>query len=122
MTAEAAIIAAIDDDAVLVEGIAHPIRSFGYWATTFKSAVDLLRDNVASFHCIVSDVKMPGRGSLDLLAKFRVSHSLLSVILITAFMEEIKRAEAIAAGAVCILSRPFDDADLEHCTIMALLR
>ena len=65
---------------------------------------------------------MPGRGSLDLLAKFRVSHSLLSVILITAFIEEIKRAEAIAAGAVCILSRPFDDADLEHCTIMALLR
>jgi FixJ family two-component response regulator len=119
---EAAIIAVVDDDAVLVEGVAHLIRSFGYRATTFTSAGDLLRDNVASFHCVVSDVKMPGMGGLDLLAKLRVNHPSLPVILITTFMEEIKRAQAIAAGAVCILSKPFEDADLEHCITMALSR
>jgi FixJ family two-component response regulator len=119
---EAAIIAVVDDDAVLVEGVAHLIRSFGYRATTFTSAGDLLRANVASFHCVVSDVKMPGMGGLDLLAKLRVNHPSLPVILISAFMEEIKRAEAIAAGAVCILSKPFEDADLEHCISTALSR
>ena len=122
MSTEAAIIAVVDDDAVLVEGVAHLIRSFGYRATTFTSAGDLLRNNVASFQCVVSDVKMPGMGGLDLLAKLRVNHPSLPVILITAFMEEIKRAEAIAAGAVCILSKPFEDADLEHCITMALSR
>jgi FixJ family two-component response regulator len=122
LSTEAAIIAVVDDDAVLVEGVAHLIRSFGYRATTFTSAGDLLRDNVASFHCVVSDVKMPGMGGLDLLAKLRVNHPSLPVILISAFMEEIKRTEAIAAGAVCILSKPFEDADLERCITTALSR
>jgi len=122
LSTQAANIAVVDDDAVLVEGVAHLIRSFGYRATTFTSAGDLLRKDVASFQCVVSDVKMPGMGGLGLLAKLRVSHPSLPVILISAFMEEIKRAEAIAAGAVCILSKPFEDADLERCITMALSR
>jgi FixJ family two-component response regulator len=122
LSREAAIIAVVDDDATLVEGVAHLIRSFGYRAATFTSARELLRKDVASFQCVVSDVKMPGMGGLDLLANLRAKCPSLPVILITAFMEEIKRAEAIAAGAVCILSKPFDDADLECCIVMALSR
>jgi FixJ family two-component response regulator len=122
LSKEAAIIAVVDDDSVLVEGVAHLIRSFGYRATTFTSARKFLRKDVASFQCVVSDVKMPDMGGLDLLAGLRAKHPSLPVILITAFMEEIKRAEAIAAGAVCILSKPFDDADLERCIVMALSR
>jgi FixJ family two-component response regulator len=122
MEREALIIAVVDDDTVVVEGVARLIRSFGYQATTFRSAADLLRKGVASFHCVVSDVKMSGMSGLDLLAKLRVDHPLLPVILITAFMEEIKRTEAIIAGAVCILPKPFEDADLERCITMALSR
>jgi FixJ family two-component response regulator len=122
MDREALVIAVVDDDTVLVEGVAHLIRSFGYQANTFRSAGDLLRKGVTTFHCVVSDVKMPGMSGLDLLARLRTDHPLLPVILITAFMEEIKRTEAIAAGAVCILPKPFDDADLERCITMALSR
>jgi FixJ family two-component response regulator len=122
MGTEAAIIAVVDDDAVLVEGVAGLIRSLGYQAITFTSATDFLRNNTAAFDCVVSDVKMPGMSGLDLLAKLRADHPFLPVILISAFMDEVRRTEAIAAGAVCILSKPFDDDDLESCIIEALSR
>jgi DNA-binding response OmpR family regulator len=64
------------------------------------------------FDLVISDVRMPGYGGLDLLAELRYVDSRVPVILITAFGSASTHAAAERLGAFAMLDKPFDLDDL----------
>jgi DNA-binding NtrC family response regulator len=61
---------------------------------------------------LVSDVRMPGLGGLDVLRGLRHCEWANPVILITAFGDEATHLEAVRLGAAAVLDKPFDVDDL----------
>jgi FixJ family two-component response regulator len=92
------------------------VRSLGYVADTFASAEAFLRSKrVDDFSCVIADVQMPGMSGVELQAHLRTQGNHLPFIFITAFPDERVRAQALGAGAICYLTKPFDGDSLIQC-------
>jgi FixJ family two-component response regulator len=63
---------------------------------------------------------MPGISGIELLTLLVTQGHPIPFILITAFSDETVRAEALSAGAICLLTKPFDKATLVQCLETAL--
>jgi FixJ family two-component response regulator len=104
-------IAIVDDDASVCRAMKRLVRSLGMTAETFASGHDLidLMHSMPSFRpdCVVLDVQMPGMSGLEV--QQRLAGSGLPVIFITAHDEITAREQALAAGAVAFLRKPFSD-------------
>jgi FixJ family two-component response regulator len=102
-------IAIIDDDASVRAATYRLVRSLGYIAHTFVSAEQFLRSSqLNGTCCVISDVQMPGMSGIELQNLLQTQARKLPIIFITAFPEASVRAQALEAGAVCFLSKPFD--------------
>jgi FixJ family two-component response regulator len=118
---ELPIIAIIDDDASVRVGTENLLSSLGYSVHTFPSAEEFLRSGLPyDISCVIADVRMPGMSGIELLTLLIKQGHRLPFIFITAFSEEAVRAEALNAGAVCVLTKPFDKATLVRCLDAAL--
>ena len=107
------IIAIVDDDESVCRALRRLVRSLGMEASTFTSGqefIDLL-EAMPSFDpdCVVLDVQMPGLNGLEVQERLVNSGSRLPVIFITAHDDAQVRMQAMEAGAVECLSKPFDD-------------
>jgi len=58
--------------------------------------------------CVIADVQMPGMSGVELQARLRSQGSGVPFIFFTAFPDEKIRAQALAAGAICYLTKPFE--------------
>ncbi|MFH1132805.1 MAG: response regulator [Pseudomonadota bacterium] len=106
-----------EDDDDFRRLIARVLRADGFEVTEVSSGSDLL-DQLGSmllfgegkreFDIIVSDVRMPGKNGLDILAGLRRSNWSMPVILITAFGDDGLHSEATRLGATAVLDKPFD--------------
>ena len=106
-------IAVIDDDASVRVGIENLLSSLGYNVHTFPSAEDFLRSGLwYDISCVIADVRMPGMSGIELLTLLITQGHRLPFIFITAFSDETVRAGALSAGAICLLTKPFDKATL----------
>lgn len=115
------VIAVVEDDQSVREGIVNLIRAMGFDAESFERASDLLRsDRVASMSCLIADVRMPGMTGLELLDRLLASGRSIPSIVITAFPRDHDRRRAVRAGAICYLAKPFTDSDLLKCIRCAL--
>jgi FixJ family two-component response regulator len=118
---EAPLIAIVDDDVMICEATKDLVEAFGFNARAFTSAGEFLNsDCVFSTACLISDVQMPGMNGLQLHRKLITSGRHIPVIFITAFPDERVRKQALKAGAVCYLSKPFDGESLLSCIRSAL--
>ncbi|USX24846.1 response regulator [Oxalobacteraceae bacterium OTU3CINTB1] len=111
-------IAIVDDDAAVRVGLSSLLRSYGYAAQAFDSAQALLAegaDALGQFHCVITDLQMPGMSGIELLEALRREGSTLPLILMTAFPEAALRKRALQGGAACFLSKPFDASQLLAC-------
>lgn len=118
---EVPVISIIDDDESVREATRGLIRSLGYVAATFASAEEFL--NSSSLHettCLITDVHMPGISGIELQRRLIAKGHRLPIIFITAFPEAKVRAQALAAGALGFLSKPFNDETLITCLDQAL--
>jgi FixJ family two-component response regulator len=107
-------IAVIDDDKSFREALVGSLSSLGYGCDGYASAEDYFRSAVGRFFdCIVADIHMPGMSGLDLMKRLSAEGSVTPVILITA-RSDMER-DAQAAGAVCLLKKPFKTSDLIEC-------
>jgi FixJ family two-component response regulator len=68
-----------------------------------------------SFNCVVTDIHMPGMSGLDLMKGLAAQGVTTPVVLITARSDTNLEAKAAAAGAACLLRKPFDINDLVKC-------
>jgi FixJ family two-component response regulator len=103
----------IDDDAAVREATGSLFRSMGFTALAFSSAEEFLRSGDAErTSCLVVDVQMPGMGGLKLQSHLAAAGRRIPIVFITAYSDEAVRATALNAGAVCFLSKPFNERDL----------
>jgi FixJ family two-component response regulator len=107
------LVAVVDDDEALCSSLVDLMRSIGCRAEPHISAEAFLTSSaLLSFDCVIADVHMPGMGGLDLVRKLHEQGIMTPVILITALPDKRLDDEAIAAGAQCLLRKPFETASL----------
>ncbi|MFZ0262473.1 MAG: response regulator [Pseudolabrys sp.] len=117
------VIAIIDDDESFRRATTSFVRSLGYGTTSYDSAEAFLKsDHISDADCLITDVQMPGMTGIELQDRLIAQGHSLPVIFITAFPEMRARAQALAAGAVGFLAKPFDDHNLISCLNEALAR
>jgi FixJ family two-component response regulator len=123
MTQEEAIIAIVDDDAAIREGLSSLIRSVGLRVVTFVSATEFLQSWNADAHgCIVLDVRLPGLSGLDLQRGLADANIHTPIIFITGHGDIPMTVRAMKAGAVEFLTKPFREQDLLDAIQQALER
>jgi FixJ family two-component response regulator len=110
------LIAIIDDDASVRGTTDSLVRSLGYVVHTFASAEAFLQSSrLDDFACVIADVQMPGMSGVQLQDHLRAQGYRVPFVFFTAFPDEKTRAQALAAGAVCYLTKPFDGDSLVQC-------
>lgn len=103
------IVSIVDDDASVREALNGFIRSAGFRAETFPSAEDFLAsNNLHKTSCIVVDVHMPVMTGLELQCRLNSRRCRIPMIFITAHDDPAVRVQALRAGAVDFLSKPFN--------------
>ena len=109
-------IAVIDDDESFRVALVESLSSLGYGADGYPSAEDYIGSiGGRPFSCVVTDIHMPGMSGLDLMKHLAARGSTTPVVLITARSDTILEAKAAAAGAACLLRKPFEIDDLITC-------
>ncbi len=114
---------AIDDDPSVRKGLTRLLRSAGYKSEIFESASDFLeREQHAGPACVIVDVRMPGINGMDLQETLIQRRREEQLIFITGHGDISMCAQAMKAGAVDFLPKPFRDDDLLGCVERALIR
>lgn len=104
------LIAIIDDDLSVQRALKDLMESAGFSARCFGSAEEFLEsDQRNQIDCLVSDIRMPGMSGLELQAKLNAEGSPIPIIFITAHSDAKLKMQAMNAGALEFLSKPFDD-------------
>ena len=123
MTNDKFIVMIVDDDESVRRAARRLIRSYGFAVETFASADDFLASGrLSETACLVLDVQMPGLNGLELQSRLVAEGHQVSIIFITAFDDENARAQALKAGALSYLVKPFEEADLLNSINLALQR
>jgi FixJ family two-component response regulator len=103
----------VDDDASLRESLKNLIRSVGLRVEAFPSAQEFLRSkrpNVPG--CLVLDVRLPGLSGLDLQKRVAEADIEIPIIFMTGHGDIPMTVQAMKAGAVEFLTKPFRDQEL----------
>ena len=115
------LICVVDDDASVRLATVDLLASVGFASEAFASAETYLQSNtVDRTSCLILDVRMPGLSGLALQRFLTDQGRVVPVIFITAFPDERVRQQAIEAGAICYLPKPYSDAELLGCIRLAL--
>ena len=104
------IVFVVDDDVSVRESLELLIRCEGWEPKTFASAPEFLahpRTLVPS--CLVLDISLPGLDGLDLQKRVAVERPDIPIIFITGHGDVPKTVQAMKAGAVEFLTKPFSD-------------
>jgi FixJ family two-component response regulator len=114
---------AIDDDASMREALSRLFRSIGMRAQIFPSAQDFLifkRPDAPA--CLVLDVRLPGLSGLDLQRELAAADFAIPIIFITGHGDIPMSVQAMKAGAVEFLTKPFRDQELLDAIQQAIQR
>ena len=104
------IVAIVDDDESVRRALQGLLKAVGLPAKAFASAEEFL-DSGQQHHtaCLVTDIRMPGMSGLDLQARLNSQNCKIPTIFITAHGDANMRMQALRAGAVEFLAKPFSD-------------
>lgn len=104
------VVAIVDDDELVRNALQGLLKSAGLPARTYASAEEFL----AACHeqkaaCLITDIRMGGISGLELQARLNAEHCKIPTIFLTAHGDAKMRMQALRAGAVEFLAKPFDD-------------
>lgn len=108
-----AIVHVIDDDASVRRSVTALLRSVGRAACDYPSCVEFLGaqlPDVAS--CLILDVRLPGTSGLDFQRQMSVKGLEMPVIMMTGHGDITMSVQAMKAGAIDFLTKPFRDQDM----------
>jgi FixJ family two-component response regulator len=107
---ETPLIAVVDDDEAIREALQSLLQSVGLRAEMFASAEDFWHaGQLQDTACLIVDVRMPRISGLEFQRQWAKAHCPIPIIFITAHGDEEMRAQALRAGAVDFLDKPFSD-------------
>ena len=113
----------VDDDESMRESLKNLIRSVGLRVEAFASAQEFLRGQRPDVPgCLVLDVRLPGLSGLDLQKRMAEANSEIPIIFITGHGDIPMTVQAMKAGAVEFLTKPFRDQALLDAIQQALER
>ena len=102
------VLSLVDDDASVRKATARLIKSLGFTVEAFPSGEEFLSfGSLRITSCLVLDVQMPGMNGLQLQSHLAAAGYRIPIIFITAYPDEEIRAQALEAGAVAFLAKPF---------------
>ena len=121
MDAKNPLIWIVDDDDALRSSLENLIRSVGWRVQCFSSAEGFLKSNrMHETGCLILDVRMRGMSGLELQRQMVVANSHAPIIFITAYEDDDRRRQALEAGAVAFLHKPFYQEELLNAIDAAL--
>jgi FixJ family two-component response regulator len=104
------IVAIVDDDESIQGSLPNALKSVGLLAMSFISAEEFLScGRLDEIGCLITDLRMPGLSGLELQAKLARDARRIPVVFVTAHGDARERAQAMRAGAIAFLDKPFDD-------------
>ena len=108
--AETVLISVVDDDESVRRSLERLMKSVGLRVEVFTSAEDFLHsDHLPDTSCLILDMRMPGMDGLELQGRLVATQSRIPIIFISGYGDEKVQAQALQAGAVAFLSKPFSD-------------
>jgi FixJ family two-component response regulator len=113
MTEAKPVVFVIDDDQSVRDGLQGLIRSVGLQVSMFGSTQEFLeseRPDVPG--CLVLDIRLPGMGGLDFQRELAKSKINLPIVFITGHGDIPMTVQAMKAGAIEFLTKPFRDQEL----------
>src|SRR5580700_11249255 len=117
------LISVVDDDESIRRTTIFLIESFGFRAAAFESAENFLKSGqLHDTSCLIVDVQMPGMNGLELQSELAAAGYDIPVVFITAYDNKVSRQQAMQAGAVAFLAKPFRDEELLQIIRSALRR
>lgn len=103
----------VDDDVSIRESLELLIRHEGWQVETFESASEFLnRPRALAPSCLVLDISMPGLNGLELQKRVAAERQDMPIIFITGHGNIPITVQAMKAGAVEFLTKPFNDESL----------
>jgi FixJ family two-component response regulator len=118
-----ACVVVIDDDPEFRESLGRLLRSVGLHAQLFSSVADFLGSEPADCAtCLVLDVRLPGRSGLDFQRDLAAASVDLPIVFITGHGDIPMTVQAMKAGAIEFLTKPFRDQELLDAVNIGLAR
>src|ERR1700720_2823474 len=108
--AKTRLVAIVDDDDLVRGALQGLLKAVGLPARAFASAEEFLESGEQNqTACLIADISMPGMSGLELQTKLNAERCRIPTIFITAHGDAKMRMQALRAGAVEFLAKPFDD-------------
>lgn len=115
------IIGVVEDDESVGLAIRSLLRSLGFRVEVFGSAEALLGFS-GDLACLIVDVRLPGMSGLDLQQRLVAARVGLPIVFISAHDDPVSREQALAAGALAFLRKPFSEDALMNAVRSGLAR
>src|ERR1700682_2197319 len=104
------VVAIVDDDDLMRSALQGLLKALGLPAQAFASAEEFLQSGQQQqTACLIADIRMPGMSGLELQAQLNAAHCMIPTIFITALGAARIGMQALRAGAVEFLTKPFDN-------------
>jgi FixJ family two-component response regulator len=113
VSADDSIVFIVDDDQSMCDALTRLLGTVGLRAQAFATAHEFLRTKrPATPSCLVLDVRLPGLSGLDLQRELADVDPPIQIVFITAHGDIPMTVQALKAGAVEFLTKPFRDQQL----------
>ena len=110
MTMEKPVVFVVDDDESVCKALKRLMKSAGIKTRSLSSAEDFLNQGCHNVPgCLILDVRMPGMNGLELQEELVKSGSTMPIIFMSAHEDTLVREQAMKAGAIAFLKKPFED-------------
>jgi FixJ family two-component response regulator len=104
------LVAIVDDDESVRSALQGLMNEVGFAALAFGCAEEFLKSGEQHHTaCLIADIRLPGMSGLELQSHLNGDHHRIPILFITAHGDENMRMQALRAGAVEFLTKPFDD-------------
>ena len=115
------VVLVVDDDPSMREALESLFRSVGLGVKVFGSTSELMRSTLPSVpSCLVLDVRLPGVSGLDFQADLAAAGIHIPIIFMTGHGDIPMSVQAMKAGAVDFLTKPFRHQEMIHAVNRAL--
>jgi FixJ family two-component response regulator len=107
------LVAIVDDDELFRRSIERLVRSAGFSVEKFGSAEDFLeRGSLDRAACAILDMRLPGMNGIELQRRLATRPRPMPIVFVSGHDDVVARANALRAGAVAFLTKPFEDSEL----------
>jgi FixJ family two-component response regulator len=118
---EDAVVHVVDDDEFMRSSIEDLLRSVGYQVRLYCRAEDFLAADISDAPgCVIVDVRMPGPSGLELQTALSDRNDRLPVILMSGHGDIRMSVQAMKAGAIDFIEKPFRDQEMLEAVAAAI--